>query len=1552
MDCELLATCNGLGFLEDGKIYKKEPDCLETIKDLIKFLRREDDTKEVRRQLGGAQILQNDLLHIVKQYPEDETLFEATIRLMVNITTPAEVCFGKIPDDKTFHQYYLDTISHLQQYKEAFADDEFMSILAAKLKGLLDMEWEDRRDEHTLLMERVLLLIRNILHVPSNPEQEMRTDDDASVHDQILWAFNISGIDKLILYIASSEEEQQWCMHAVEIVSLMFKEQTPEQLAKAGVAKSLSERENEKRELEAIRLRELAKRREQFLQRSSRHSRFGGSFSVKNVKSISDRDLIYHQSLNQAKHINFDLDKKPAKKPKNRMPMNERSVSRRSTLSIRLFLKDFCVLFLENCYNTLMHNVKDHILHERAQQNDETYYLWAMHFFMEFNRIYKFRVDIVSETFSVQSFHFIETQITKYLDMLMTEKKEVVSWSRRLHLCLRCYKELLLTVDTMGRSTDESLRDTAHIITSNVVYVIEYREVFISLLKKFDQTKFTQGYLKDLVETTHVFLKMLESFCKNKANVIVQKKARKKRKKKKKANKQNTLSEDALNAQWGNVSSSLSAMLQGREDIPENITPFDAASDQPVEDQREVWTEGDVFGAVDIEPEDEFMALREILMTNLNVDNSSNGAEQDRSINEEEEEDEEEDEEEMMISEHGEENFNFQQYVNRFAHCKVMESYVHLLKSFDKNTVHTNHCIIKLLHRVAVDLHMEPLLFQLSLFRVFQKLLNDSVSKLPEYKEIVKFAKFIMRKFFECLETNKKLFVEILFWKDVKEAYELTEGYGSLAAENSNRQKTSEWKEEEEEELRMLYDQYKDEDDPDLDAVDQIMKYIINQNRTRRQIVAQLVKLDIISSSKDLKKKKVGQQTKLWREEHELELQALFEQFKESNDVVGSIMENMTVKRSKNKVIEKLLSMELVNERKELYKKRQKKPGNEGRKSRRKKFSDNEDDVIENGTIEFQEGLPSDFEEPEASATSSSGSDSDGDVRTTETLLIKVQREGLSNQVKWIQEVLRSTADDLDEEDDDDEAAIPVVAISQEHHTAIANRTFQKFLKKLGIKAPANHQETFWRIPGNLTSADLRKLASEIEPKDDITEVNKKTQSRKEMLKEMAKSKKKDKKAARRAERERKRDEQRKKLMKTMEGDVNENGVSKKKGKQRNKIIRTADSSSESDEKLSDLKSKPTKQPRRKKQIAASDSDDDALHIAEDPLEKDPVDPPAAKASRKRMLSGSSSDDEMAVQSSLKQAKKSKLMSDIEDDETTAQNSATQSKKLRLLSDSDEDETAVQNNAKQSKKSRFMSDSEEDETTVENTAKQSQKSRFMSDSEEDEAIVQNTARQSTKSRLLSDNEEDEMTVQTTSKHMNNSRILSSDDEMVVDHSPKQADKSSNEEGDMIVENSFKLPKKSTLISDSDEDEIVVQSRSKQIKNLRNTSDSEEEEEVHTENSSKQVNGIENNEMVVQNTSKKSKLLSDSEEEVEELTAGNSSMQVNKSKTSDLAEKSVASGSKQTKNARLVSVSEEDEGDNRSDHVNLQTKKTKSAKVPEIVTSSSSDSEDDFPIMNL
>ena len=89
-----------------------------------------------------------------------------------------------------------------------------------------------------------------------------------------------------------------------------------------------------------------------------RHSRFGGTFTIANMKSISEREVIYHHSVNSAKSMTFDTNKRRTKRAKNRKAITAEELKRKSTLSIRLFLKEFCVQFLVNCYNPLMHSVK------------------------------------------------------------------------------------------------------------------------------------------------------------------------------------------------------------------------------------------------------------------------------------------------------------------------------------------------------------------------------------------------------------------------------------------------------------------------------------------------------------------------------------------------------------------------------------------------------------------------------------------------------------------------------------------------------------------------------------------------------------------------------------------------------------------------------------------------------------------------------------------------------------------------------------------------------------------------------------------------------------------------------------------------------------------------------------------------------------------------------------------------------------------------------------------------------------------------------------------
>ncbi|KAM7006226.1 protein timeless homolog [Tautogolabrus adspersus] len=1113
MNCELLATCSALGYLE-GDTYHKEADCLESVKDLIRYLRHEDDTRDVRQQLGAGQIVQNDILPIIIQHGQDKALFDACIRLMVNLTQPAMLCFGKVPDDPVFRHHFLQVTSHLQAYKEAFSSEKVFGILSETLYNLLQLDWEQRQEEDNLLIERILLLVRNVLHVPADPFEEKKVDDDASVHDRLLWAIHMSGFDDLVKFLASAQSEQQWSMHVLEIISLMFRDQMPEALVSAGQARSAEEKHRDSQELEALRQKEQAEKRSRTLQRGTRHSRFGGSYVVRGLKSVGDKDVIYHRNLHNFKNYTHDTGKAVRRVPKRNRQAQEGKDKRRSALNVRLLLREFCVDFLENCYNHLMYLVKESLIREQSQQHDETYYLWALSFFMAFNRGNGFRADLVSETVSIRAFHFIERNITNYYEMILTDRKEATSWSRRMHLALKAYQELLMTVNEMDRSQDGSIRQSSNVIKSNIFYLMEYREIFLTLLRKYDETRQPQSYLKDLVESTHLFLRMLERFCKGRRNLMVQKKKVRRKRSQGGRRPATETSPEALEETWKIVEEELKATsYQLSGSLTESIVPFDATSETPLEEQRteamvrvqdallarlgpealgllraarEVWPEGDVFGSADVEPEEELELLKQILHANLPRSSPLEPA-----AEEEDDDDaaeiEEEEFENIQVSE---KEFNFLDFIKRFASPGIVRPYLLLLKSYSKNTPHTNHCIARMLHRLAVDLKMDALLFQLSVFNLFNKILSDPAA--AAYKELMTFAKFVLNRFFAVAAKNNKAYVELLFWKNVGAVREMTEGYSQ---EGEGKKPT--WTEEEEEELKKLYEEHRHSEVPDI--VETLLPLLNNSSRTRRQVVTQLVHMGLVDNAKELKKQKIGTRIVLWTEEQEEELQMLFEEYKDSDDVLGNILKKLTAKRSRARVVDKLLSLGLVSERRQLYKKRSR-----SAQGKSAGAGMTEEDFLESLT----QGFPDDPEERDGEDGEEEESDESeedeeeeretslNEGRQTQTLhspvekradvgnmVSALQHEGMSGPMLWLQNCLNRTADDRNKYGlSQDVALVPLYEANEE---AMDNKSFRKLLRKLGMRAPANEQESFWRIPAKISVSQLRSAAAALSPKEE-----------------------------------------------------------------------------------------------------------------------------------------------------------------------------------------------------------------------------------------------------------------------------------------------------------------------------------------------------------------------------------------------------------------------------------------------------------------------------------
>lgn len=444
--------------------------------------------------MGQANILQTDLVPMLISYIENEEMSDVILRLLINLTNPTLLLYReKIPKDVASRRNFVELVDILQRYKEAFADQAIWTVLQERLQKMLQIEWNERMDDHNLLIERILVLIRNVLQVPANPDAERRSDNDASIHDQVLWSLQKSGILDLVLFILSSDGESQFQLHALEILYLMFREQTAEGLADSALARTEAEKNKDEQEL--IRIRQYEKAKQQIKPQSARHSRFGGTFVMRNMKSVSDQDMILHQALDKA--VKMDFDKEKVKKKRSRFVIAEgesAEFKRRSAFSIRLFLREFCVQILDTAYNRFVRQARRLLESNSGGEigNDHSYLLWAIRFFMEFNRLSGFRLDVVSETMSVNAFHYVLTRIQHDVDIMGTDKERARLWGKRLNIAVKCFNELLWSMCKLNTSTEEVERALFKKLQNNVFYMLEYREMVLHLLIGYNENHCTR----------------------------------------------------------------------------------------------------------------------------------------------------------------------------------------------------------------------------------------------------------------------------------------------------------------------------------------------------------------------------------------------------------------------------------------------------------------------------------------------------------------------------------------------------------------------------------------------------------------------------------------------------------------------------------------------------------------------------------------------------------------------------------------------------------------------------------------------------------------------------------------------------------------------------------------------------------------------------------------------------------------------------------------------------------------------------------------------------
>ena len=154
----------------------------------------------------------------------------------------------------------------------------------------------------------------------------------------------------------------------------------------------------------------------------------------------------------------------------------------------------------------------------------------------------------------------------------------------RLHYAVKAYNELLLHIKEMTLSHDQVIKESSKVILGNILYHPEYRDVFIMLLRNYKQHLQPVTFLHDVILMAHIYIQLMESYCRNTNNILIQKK-----RKKKKSHKGNPcrggrgelLREEEMSSKWDEIKQEVENQISNQLDVVAMDT-----SDTPLEVQK------------------------------------------------------------------------------------------------------------------------------------------------------------------------------------------------------------------------------------------------------------------------------------------------------------------------------------------------------------------------------------------------------------------------------------------------------------------------------------------------------------------------------------------------------------------------------------------------------------------------------------------------------------------------------------------------------------------------------------------------------------------------------------------------------------------------------------------------------------------------------------------------------------------------------------------------------------------------------------------------------
>ncbi|KKK23440.1 hypothetical protein P175DRAFT_0460808 [Aspergillus ochraceoroseus IBT 24754] len=545
---------------ENADQYVLGDDALACFRDIKRWLKLYDEKynrMDVARCLGEANLVNGDVIPILALWWNSgqnskymSRIALACVELLVPLTWPLEI-HGEMTVNHHRHLPYLQQAQ--VSYKRAILSHGGCGLLRTVIRiGLPSMAIP--RSERTTRDEGILKLmlyyLRNIAIISANARLAAEGDEEETSRSATINAFQNQDVFALLLTLCSNVSDD-FNMLDVPLLETLFhivKGVNVEKLFMNDTQRTAKRSD----ELNDLLQQESSLRREYAKNAPTRHGRFGTMIWVKRddakVSTVSGQDVLKD---GQATLYKMDQSKK-WNKPQHRQRKQDETVNNDFSTPVHLNqtasknLRTFVEEFLDSGFNPLFTHVRKAVEREsvRVLPINRRHYFYTVAWFLEAERVRRVRQsekrsqsEQPGKELEPDSFGLVAGVLNQenfvFLNRSMQYSFDNKEWED-LNAAMRCFTQILLTIQEMAQSPLEEDQEIAENIQNRIFYEETTHDRILAVIRGYTDQGF--GYLDACTELSHVFLRMLERY--SKENVDMQVRSRRRARGKKKATEQ------------------------------------------------------------------------------------------------------------------------------------------------------------------------------------------------------------------------------------------------------------------------------------------------------------------------------------------------------------------------------------------------------------------------------------------------------------------------------------------------------------------------------------------------------------------------------------------------------------------------------------------------------------------------------------------------------------------------------------------------------------------------------------------------------------------------------------------------------------------------------------------------------------------------------------------------------------------------------------------------------------------------------------------------------